>query len=95
MVEIELEMEGGIAERVHLKTRFVAAAGSSPLDSPAAGQAGGIITRNELILFVTLIGGAVATAIGWSSGPTIALLVGTFTALGTAAALHELLPKGW
>lgn len=56
---------------------------------------GGVITRSGIVRFGALAGGVVGTFAAWSTGPTLAVLIGTFAALGAAASLHELLPKHW
>ena len=55
----------------------------------------GVITRKGLIGFGALAGGGVAVAAAWSGGVLLAVLIGLFAGLGTAAALHGLLPKHW
>jgi len=55
----------------------------------------GLITRRGLVGFGGVAGGVVAGAAAWTAGPWLAILIGLFAALGSAAALHELLPRHW
>jgi hypothetical protein len=55
----------------------------------------GIITRTGIVRFGSLAGGAATTLAMWPTGPAPSVLLGIVSALATAAALHELLPKRW
>lgn len=58
-------------------------------------QSSGFITRAGLVAVGGIIGGFVAGAAMWTEGPALAVSAGFFAALGSAAALHGLLPKHW